>query len=296
MANSAKRAFALLVASFVSLAFAHAASAVMEEDEDEGSKYTRSGFYLGAGGVAGFPHNWNSDFDGHLNDEASDLANANAQHALDPSVTPEETIVPLSVTVNGAELEDTMFGINGVLGYRAGALVAFEVEGEWIITTDNKTDLDVNAVSEPLPGEFIHQTSTGTHTAEVSDIWNITANIKLYPPFIGWLRHLERFQPYAKVGVGVQHSELEYEITTSDFITTNLIRDQPPVLFAPADFILKSTKTSTDGVLRVGGGFDIYATRNIVSEISAAYVVPFSDTGFLNTDYVSVQWRLVYRF
>jgi hypothetical protein len=74
--------------------------------------------------------------------------------------------------------------------------------------------------------------------------------------------------------------------------TTNL----PETIVVPADFRYKKTSTSLDGALRVGGGIDIYATRNIVSEINATYVVPFSDVGFVNTDYVSVQWRLVYRF
>jgi opacity protein-like surface antigen len=275
MANSAKRAFALLVASF---ALAPAASAVMEEDEDEGSQFTRSGFYLGAGGTAGFPNNWNSDFDGHLNQKATDLANLNAQANLDAPGPPGGTAVPVSVTVDGADLEDAQFGINGVFGYRAGALAAFEVEGEWLITS-NETDLDVSG-------------STGSHTAEVSEIWAITANVKLYPPFIGWLRHLERFQPFAKVGLGVQSSKLDIDIESSGLTTTNGV-DPTEV---SADFTIKKIETNLDGALRVGGGIDIYATRNIVSEINATYVLPFSDVGFLKTDYVSVQWRLVYRF
>jgi hypothetical protein len=296
MANSAKYAFALLVASFVSLAFAHAASAVMEEGEDEGSIFTRSGFYLGAGGTAGFPHGWNRDFDGHLNDEASDRANQNAQAALD-AIDNSQDIVPLSVTVNGSDLEDAQFGINGVFGYRAGALVAFEVEGEWLITSD-KTHLDVNAESGSQPDNVIRQSSTGYHMSEISDIWTITANVKLYPPFIGWLRHLERFQPFAKVGLGIQNSKLEYEIESSGLTTTNEQpgNNPPPLIIVPADFTIKKTETNLDGALRVGGGFDIYATRNIVSEINATYVLPFSEVGFVKTDYVSVQWRLVYRF
>lgn len=275
MWNSARFTFVLLFASF---ALAHGASAVMEEDEGDESEFTRSGFYLGAGGTAGFPHNWNSDFDGELNDEASDLANANAQFILDPADPPVDDIVPLSLTVDGADLEDAQFGINGVFGYRAGALVAFEVEGEWLITS-NETDLDVSG-------------STGSHTAEVSEIWNITANVKIYPPFVGWLRHLERFQPFAKVGLGAQHSKLDIDIETAGLSTTN----QAGTTVVPADFRMKRDETNIDGVLRVGGGIDIYATRNIVSEINATYVLPFSDTGFLKTDYVSVQWRLVYRF
>ena len=110
------------------------------EEEDEGgeSEFVRTGFYLGVGGTAAFPNDWNSEFDDHFNKEASDLANANAQEALDaippPPPLPADEIIPLSVMVNGAELEDAQFGVNGVIGYRAGPLVAFEVEGEWLLS------------------------------------------------------------------------------------------------------------------------------------------------------------------
>jgi hypothetical protein len=273
MWNLTRITFAVLIASF---ALTHAASAVMEEDEE--SVFVRKGFYLGVGGTAAFGNNWNSDFDGELNDDATDAANATAQSYLDAHEPDDDEIIPLSIAVDGADLEDAQFGINGVVGYRAGALAAFEVEGEWLITS-NKSDLDVTG-------------STGSHTAEVKEVWAITANVKIYPPFTGWLRPLERFQPFAKVGLGAQNSKLEVDIETAGLATTNTAETIP----APADFKAKRTKSSVDGVLRVGGGIDIYATRNIVSEINATYVVPFSDVGFLTTDYISVQWRLVYRF
>jgi hypothetical protein len=275
MWNLARCTVALLIASF---ALAHGASAVMEEDEGDASEFVRTGFYLGAGGTAAFPHHWNSDFDGHLNGKATDLANENAQGNLDAIDPPGDTIIPLPVTVDGADLEDAQFGVNGVIGYRAGAMVAFEVEGEWLISS-NKTDLDVND-------------STGSDTAEVDKVWTITANVKLYPPFTGWLQPFARFQPFAKVGLGLQNSKLDRDIATSGLTTTNL----PETIVVSADFRYKKTSTSLDGALRVGGGIDIYATRNIVSELNATYVVPFSEVGFITTDYVSVQWRLVYRF
>jgi opacity protein-like surface antigen len=287
MWNLARCTVALLIASFAS---AHGASALMEEDEGDASEFVRTGFYLGAGGTAAFPHHWNSDFDGHLNGEATDLANQNAQGNLDAILNapvpplPPQRIIPLSVTVDGADLEDAQFGVNGVIGYRAGALVAFEVEGEWLISS-NKTDLDVND-------------STGSDTAEVDKVWTITANVKVYPPFTGWLQPFARFQPFAKVGLGIQNSELDVDIATSGLTTTNQQPEPnpPPLIVVPADFRIKENKTNLEAALRVGGGIDIYATRNIVSEINATYVVPFSDVGFVNTDYVSVQWRLVYRF
>jgi hypothetical protein len=289
MWNPARCTFALLIASF---ALAHGASAGMEEDEGDASEFVRTGFYLGAGGTVAFANNWNSDFDGHLNGEATDLANQNAQEGLDAIDPPGDDIIPLSVTVGGAELEDAQFGVNGVVGYRAGALVAFEVEGEWLVGS-NETDLDVNSVVEVGPDDFvILDSSKGSHRAEVDEIWTITANVKIYPPFTGWFERFARFQPFAKAGLGVQHSKLVTDIETSGLTTTN----RPGTIVVPANFRIKSTETNLDGAFRVGGGIDIYATRNIVSEFNATYVVPFAEVGFIETDYVSVQWRLVYRF
>jgi hypothetical protein len=270
-----------------SLAFVHGAFAVMEEDKE--SDFVRPGFYVGVGGTVAFPNGWDSDFDNHLNEEAGDLATENAQAALG---APPPSVIPVSVRIDGADLEDAQFGLNGVAGYRVGALVAFEVEGEWLITK-NKSNLDVDQVDEVLPDEFVTlRSSTGSHRTEVDEIWAISANVKVYPPFIGWLERFARFQPYAKVGLGIHHSKFVVDIESSGFTTTNATG----TIEVPADFRIRSSDTSLDGMVRVGGGIEIYATRNIVSEINATYVLPFSDVGFLKTDYVSVQWRLAYRF
>lgn len=266
------------------------ASAVTEEEKP--SEYTRSGFYLGVGGTAAFPSGWNQNFDDHQNAEATDLANANAQMALDQIPPPFDSIVPISVTVNGSDLEDAQFGLNGVFGYRAGPLVAFEVEGEWI-ATENRSKLDVESFDLVPPDELVfRESSSGSHRVEIKDLWSVTANLKVYPPFIGWLRHLERFQPFAKVGVGVFHAELESSVDTRGLTAT----DEAGDITVPADFELREKESVTDAALRVGGGIDIYATKNIVSEINAGYFWPFTKLGPVRTDYVFVQWRLTYRF
>jgi hypothetical protein len=179
--------------------------------------------------------------------------------------------VPLAVVVDGADLEAGFWGINGLIGYRVAELVAFEVEGEWLFGS-NETDLDVDA-------------STGTHRAEVGDIWTVTANLKVLP-FDG------RFQPFGLFGLGVQHSSLEVEIVTSGLTTTTT----PPPVVVPADFVLRSNESITDGALRAGIGLDAYATENIVAQVKVGYVLPFSEVGDLRTDYVSIQWGLIYRF
>ena len=60
MRNLARRTCALLVASF---ALAHGASAEDGEGQDDASDFVRTGFYLGVGGTAAFPSNWDRNFD-----------------------------------------------------------------------------------------------------------------------------------------------------------------------------------------------------------------------------------------
>jgi hypothetical protein len=264
----------IFVLLFASSALAHADEG---EEEDEVSEFVRTGFYIGVGGTAAFGANWDDDYDNDLNDDLTALANANAQEN-----SPGKAIVPLSVvTVDGADLEDAVFGANAVFGYRAGEVVAFEVEGEWLIS-ENKSNLNVSA------NETLVQESTGKHKVEVKDVWTLTANVKAYAPFEIFTG---RFQPFAKVGLGAQNSKVITNISTSGLTTLNAAQ-----MIVPADFEFRQSKSSLDGALRVGGGIDIYATRNVVAELNTTYVVPFSKAGSMRTDYVSVQWRLVYRF
>jgi hypothetical protein len=280
--------FVLLIVSF---AIPHGASAVMEDEDSGESKYVHSGFYLGVGGTAAFPSNWSTDFGDRADNEASLLANGNAQFELDQIPPPGDQIIPVAILPGDAKPDDTMFGVNGVIGYRVGPLVAFEAEVEWLLTS-SKGGFNVDSVDESVTPAALLQSSTGSHTVKVEDLWTITANVKIYPPFEGWLRRLERFQPFAKVGLGVMHSKFITDIETSGLTTTN----EAGTVTVPADFVGHWTDTSTDAALRVGGGIDIYATRNIISEINATYVMPFTNKAPFKTDYVSVQLRLVYRF
>jgi hypothetical protein len=276
------RKLARCICALLVTSFAHAASAEEGEDEDETSEFVRTGFYLGVGGTAAFPANWDDDYNNDLNDDFTDLANAAAQDNA-----PGSALIPLEVTVDGADLEDALFGANGVIGYRLGEVVAFEVEGEWLISK-NKSNLDVSANSTLV------QESTGKHKVEVKDVWNVTGNVKAYAPFEVFTG---RFQPFVKVGAGVQNSKVVTTVSTSDLST--IFNFDPPTKgpeVVPADFQFRESKSSLDGVLRFGGGIDIYATRNIVVELNTTYVVPFAKMGSMRADYVSVQWRLVYRF
>ena len=269
MRNLASCICALLIVFF---ALAPGASA-QEEGQDDASEYVRPGFYVGGGGGVGFPIVWDNDFDDDLTKLASTLSFQNGNSNIVAIDGADRALMQL-ITVDGTDIDDDYrFGVNGVVGYRAGPRAAFELEGEWLIGS-NKSNLDIN-------------NSTGTHTVEVDKIWTITANVKAYLPFI-----TGRFQPFGKFGVGLRHSRLITDIATFGLTTTNVDAD----LVVPADFIIKTTESSLDGALRWGAGIDIYATPNFLTEINATYVVPFADVGSLHSDYVSIQWRLIYRF
>ena len=175
MPNRVRGCNVLLLAIFVLFAVAAGASAQEEEDPVDPSDFSRTGFYIGAGGTAAFPDGWDSDFDNDLNEQSTDLANERAENDSNAK------IIELDITVDGADLEDVFLGVNGVIGYRVAEAVAFELEAEGLFGS-NKTSLDVTG-------------STGFHQAEVKKIWTLTTNVKVYP-FTG------RFQPFAVGGVG----------------------------------------------------------------------------------------------
>ena len=150
MRNLARCICALLIVFF---ALAPGASA-QEEGQDDASEFVRAGFYVGGGGSARFPINWDRDFDDDLTELASQLSLGNAAAALsviDSTATASKRLI----TVDGTDLEDDYwYGVNGVIGYRAGPRAAFELEYEGLIGS-NKSKLDVSD-------------STGTHTVEVA--------------------------------------------------------------------------------------------------------------------------------
>jgi hypothetical protein len=261
------------IAVLATLLLATSASGEAEEGKVEELTYARPGFYAGVGGTAGFPMGWDSDADNDLNADATDLANQNADQA-NPT-NPKKQLAPLEIVVDGYGLEDTLLGLNGIIGYRAGQRVAFEVEGEWLVDS-NKSNINVTG-------------STGLGTAKIKDIWTLTGNVRLFLPN-DW-----RVQPSAVFGLGMQQSTLDVDIVTSGI--TTVTTGAPPVVTVPADFRLQPHQTKLTGAIRVGGGVDFYATPNIVGQLSATYVMPFAEVGpIMTADYMSLVWRLVYRF
>jgi opacity protein-like surface antigen len=265
--RSRSHAFLASKSMLAILLLASSAAAQDYEEEEENFVYARPGFYLGVGGTVAWGAGWDSDIDRDLNGGVSSLANASAD-ANFPGA-----IVPLNLDVDGADLEDAMLGFNGVVGYRVAERLAFEIEGEWL-TDSSKTDLDITG-------------STGTHTAKLDEIRVLTANLRMYLPF-DW-----RIQPSAVVGVGLHHSKLSVHIATEGLTTTN----PPGTITIPADFRAKDTRSKLTGAVRLGGGVEVYATPNLVGQINASYVLPFDDVAnTMTADYVSLVWRLIYRF
>jgi opacity protein-like surface antigen len=252
----------------VTLLFTAAASAQDGED----LVFARPGFYGGVGLTTAFPSNWSRDFDSDLDKQTSALATDIAQDNLD-QIDSTLDVVPLSFSLD-SDLEDTLLGANWVVGYRAGERVAFEIEGEWLIDS-NRSNLDVTG-------------SVGFQTAKVSKVGTLTANVRMFLPF-DW-----RVQPYVVFGAGVQHSQLEFDIVTSGVTTTD---DRTGAIVVPADVVMHSTRSKLTGAIRLGGGIDAYATRNIVVQLNTTYVLPFEEVGsIMTTDYIAIGVRLIYRF
>ncbi|MHC4138126.1 MAG: hypothetical protein ACYS0K_24575, partial [Planctomycetota bacterium] len=100
------------------------------------------------------------------------------------------------------------------------------------------------------------------------DGWALTLDGKLYPL---WALETKlpplarRFQPFATAGIGYLTFDGPQGIDEWDF------------------------------AVRLGGGLDIYVTRNIVISVDTTYVLPVSDA-LDGLEYVSVGWGVLFRF
>jgi hypothetical protein len=247
-----------------------ATSAVAQSDERESPDFGRNGPYVGISGSYALPLDWSGDFHGPFNAAASDLANASAQASLD-AMNSQAGFQEIVIRSSGVDLDDGLLGFGAVVGYRVAPNAALEVEGEWLTGS--------NASS------FTIENTGDTGTAEVKDLWTITANVRVYP-LTG------RLQPYGVFGLGVYHSTLDVRARTTGLTTpTDGI---PPVV--SADFAIDSSESSLDGALRAGAGLDAYVTAHFAARVGFDYVYPFVDTGFVKTDYISIRFGLLYRF
>lgn len=109
--------------------------------------------------------------------------------------------------------------------------------------------------------------TAGVEFAEAEG-WSLSANGKLYlvsGPF--------RFQPYALLGLGVAKAEIK------DTLGVGLAVD------------------TTEFIVRFGGGLDLYATRNVVLNFEAGYILPAGSRNDLE-DFpaVSLMFGAQYRF
>jgi len=253
-------------------------------EEEAGPDYAREGFYVGVGGVFLYPGDWDGDFSDSFEDKARDRATENAEAALDAlqdaNVVDRRAVLdPSRVKINTSGVSlDELWGVGGVAGYRASPHLALELEGEWIADS-NESSFTIDETGD-------------RGRVEVKDLWTVTANARVYP-LTG------RIQPFGVVGLGVYHAEVDARGATVGNTTTAVIPDNPPVPVdepIPADFSYDDSKTKTDGVLRAGLGLDVYVTPEVAIETKVDYVLPFTDTGLIDTDYLSVRLGVIYRF
>ncbi len=100
------------------------------------------------------------------------------------------------------------------------------------------------------------------------DGWALTLDGKVYP--LSWLKNqlpplAQRFQPFATVGFG--YLELDGRDGLGDW----------------------------DFAARLGGGLDVFVTKNIAISVDTTVVLPTSDA-LEDFDYVSIGWGLLYLF
>jgi len=255
------------------LALAALLAPVAASASDADPPFARRGFYLGVGGGMVQPSGWDSDLDGDLDGLAAQRSLATASAAAS-AIDPRLNAAPVMPTVRGADLEDPLAGLDLLAGYRAHDHFAFEIEGEWVFGS-NDSRLDV-------PG------STGSHRAEISDLWTLTANVKALP-LTG------RIQPFVLFGFGLHHSELDLDLV-SQGLTTTASDGQGNSAVVPADFSIREREEELDGAIRAGIGVDLHLTRRALLELKLDYVHPFDEVEYLETDTYSLRADLLFRF
>jgi opacity protein-like surface antigen len=261
-----------LLATSCALCAAAAASAEQDLGEFEGTGFARDGFYVGVGASFGFPNINSSGFHGEMEDLANTSAEASAAQV--PLPTRVESIEPADIHTTGMRLDETRFGVGAVAGYRFSRYAALEVEGEWLADRGQSTFTVVN--------------SGDMGTVEVSELWALTANLRVYP-FGG------RFQPFGIFGLGLIHSRVDIDIETQNLTTPAMTSNPTGVIDLPANFVYQKHPDQIDGGLRAGVGMDAYLTEHVAAEIKADYVFNFSPN-IVETNWVSVRLGILYRF
>jgi opacity protein-like surface antigen len=128
------------------------------------------------------------------------------------------------------------------------------------------------------------------------DGWALTADAKLYLVELvnEALRYFEapagpehtRFQPFATAGIGYLTWDLS---KLRDNFTEGARTKIPEPVFPHNGF------KDWDFALRLGGGLDVYLTRNIAISLDATYVLPTS-SDLNDMDYLSLGVGLLYRY
>jgi len=248
------------------------------ESPDPGPGYARNGFYLSVGGVWGRPIGWDDDVESEFGKQAALQGEANAEVAAQAIIGPPpptvQSVDPLELGLGGMGLDDGAGGFGGSVGYRLAPHAALEIEGEWV--ADIKTGFAIDG-------------SGDRGVAEVSEIWTLTANLRIYP-LTG------RVQPFGVVGLGVNDSRVKVTGASDDLTTTANLSNNTTLEDVPAEFAVVEEGSKLDGAIRVGLGVDVYVTEQVAAEVKTDYVVPFSETEFLATDYLSVRVGVLFRF
>jgi len=179
-------------------------------------------------------------------------------------------------------------GINGRAGYRCHPRAAHEFHFEWLAdafditgstigyTTTGSYMPDPSDPSKQIffpTAQFVERVRRVTSTVE---LWTMGANTKLF------LRK-ERIQPYVLGGLGVMRVD---EQSVRELVSLGGVAQTP-------QYVDSSSFRDVDITARIGGGIDVYVTKNLVFTLEGSYVRP---TGRAEPyDYVSagagIQWR-----
>jgi opacity protein-like surface antigen len=226
------------------------------DDEDSSSEgFDRRGFFIGAGGTfAG--ENFS---DRPMRDIADIFSN----------YRPERPDIPNFDGPEATATSDDSWSVKGRGGYRCHPRYS------------------VGATFEYFGGFDTQWTGVLGTGGDDIDMFAATVDIK------GYLL-TGRYQPYLLLGGGTMHIDTKVTNPTGIVTIKNPeIPAEPPRLPVIGVPVIQA-RDYTDFVFRFGGGFDVYATDNVVVNIGASYLLPLGEVS--GVDLFTVGGGIEYRF
>ena len=228
-----------------------------EEQEDEGERYDRPGFFVGLSGSYARENFSDSGVVNLVDGELQDNLRLLRGTPVLPSPPGDRGVY----TFNLGNVESDAFGVNGRVGYRCHPYISTELQFETL------TDFD-GSISE-----------NGTPSNDSARRFDLELETLVFTTNAKGHLLTGRYQPFVLLGMGFMRMESKaYDVTGGTI---------------PGRAAQASERT-VGVAFRYGAGLDFYLTKNVVMTAEGSYLMPLGELDGL--DYYQFGVGLQYRF